>query len=300
MKISNENKSFFIGNSLLGKNEMDVKERVAAKKQFYQKKAMRVVTSAREGEQRIDDSIETVRERIRVLKGEYEEATRYIEDFHSKMAQAKEDYNIKDDSQEQQDLELMQKVYDAKKDGSIELTKEELQRFAQMEEPTEYQKLSMELYKQADYWQEKVKDIKTEMAGDTSAIREVKIERLKSQAMLKAQKAKDELLEAASKEAISMLVEDVKENIDEKAEEVQEAVEEKKEEKAEQEEQIKAAKENKTEAAEKGRENVQNLTEQAVKSEKITKDMDEEIQKFLEEEKLLEEDLKGLMVDTEI
>lgn len=304
MKITNQNKNIFLGNGLFGKQETDIRGKVAAKKQLYQKEAMHVVTSARKGEQKIDDNINTIKDRIRMLQDENDEANKFLQDINARMAQAKEDYNVADDSQEEQDLKLLQKAYDAKKPGAkTELTEEEKERLSAMGEPTEYQQLSMDLYGQADYWKEKMAENQLKIAGETSVIRNVKIERLKSQAMLNAEKAKEDLLEAASKEAMSMLIEDTKEQIDEKAEEIQEAAEEKAEKEEEQEERIEAVKENQTEAEaaiERNRENAGNLTEQAVESEDITQDIDSEIQKFLEEEKMLEEELKGLLVDTEI
>lgn len=271
MKISNQNKAVFMGASLWGKQEMDVKEKIAMKNQLYHKEAMHIVAFARKGDKRIDESVEKIRERVRILQEENEEANGFLTDIKAKMAQVKVDYNVADDSIEQQDLELMQKAYEAKKPTSgIELTDEEKERLYRMGEPTEYQKLSMELYEQADYWKEGMAKNRLEMSANTSVIRDVKRERLKSQAMVNAEKTKEELLEVASKEAISVLTEDVQEKMEEKAEEVKEAAEKKQEKKE----------------------------EQAVKNEDIKKDINAEIKKILEEEKLLEEDLKGLAVDT--
>ncbi len=304
MRISNNNKAVFMGNTLFGGEEMDIREKVAMRKQLHFKEAMHIVTSARAGEKQIDDSIDNMKERVSMLQEENDEANAILNDINAKMAEAKEAYAVGDDSQEQKDLELMQKVYDMKKHGSMnELTEEEKKRYAEMGEPTEYQKLSMELYAQADYWKGKMADNQSEMTGNTAAIRNIKIERLKSQGMLEARLAKEEIMKAASEEAIGMLVEDTKEKIDEKAEEVREAAEERKEKEEEKEEQIEAAKENKSQseaAVENIRENISNLTKQSVDSEDITRDMESEIQKLLEEEKLLEEDLKGLTVNTEI
>lgn len=304
MKISNEPKNVYMGNAFFNNGQTDIKDKIAAKKQLHFKEAMHVVTSARNGEKRVDDSIDEIKERINLLQKENDEANDFLNNIKAQMAEAREAYSVEDDSQEQKDLELMQKVYDMRKHGSMnELTEDEKIRLAEMGEPTEYQKQSMELYEQADYWKTKLSDNQTKIAANTAVIRDVKIERLKSQGMLEAQKAKEEIMEAASKEAIGMLVDDSKEKMDEKAEEIKEAAEEKKQEEEEKEERIEAAKENrsKTETVvENNRENISDMTKQAVDSEEITRDMDSEIQKLLEEEKLLEEDLKGLAVNTKI
>lgn len=302
MKIYNENRAFFIGNKFSKNQETDIRGKVAESKQLYQKKARHIVNSVRKGEEEIDKSIESVRDRIRMLEQENEEANRFLMDINARMAQAKEDYGVEDDSAEQQDLELRQKIYDAKKDPSITVTEEEMRRFAELGEPTEYQQLSMELYKQADGWKQKMADIKDELSGDNAIIRNIKIERLKSHAMVDAQKAKEELLEAASREAVHTLLEDSKEKIDAKAEEIEEAAENRKEKEEEQEERIEAVKQDKTEreAAESNRKDAQSLTEQAVGSEEVTRDIQNEIKKVLEEEKLLEEEIKGLAVNTRV
>ena len=71
--------------------------------------------------------------------------------------------------------------------------------------------------------------------SSTAVIRNVKVERLKSQAMAKAEQTKEDMMDAASKEAVSMLVDDCKQQIDDKADEVQEAAKERKEEEKEEE-----------------------------------------------------------------
>lgn len=72
--------------------------------------------------------------------------------------------------------------------------------------------------------------IRIRSARVTGVIRNVKVERLKSQVMAEAQRAKEEIMDAASQEAIGMLVDDAKQQINDKAEEVQEAAKERQEE----------------------------------------------------------------------
>lgn len=301
MKI--QNKSLFAGNSLFGKQEMDIRDRVAMKKQLYQKEAMHVVTSANKSEKRIDKNIDDMREHVRLLQEENDEANAQLNEIWQQMNQVKEDYGVEDDSQEQKDLELLEKLYDTQeKGGSVfDLSEEEQERLKNMGEMTEYQQLSMELYEQGDYYKTTIDENELKMAGETYAVRKIKIERLKSHAMVDAEKAKEELLAAASKEAMSMMVEDAKSQIDEKAEEVKKAAEDRKEKEEEEEKRIEAAKEDKTQAeavTENIRENISNMTEQVLTSDEITRDIEDEIKKIMAEEKLLEEDLKGLTVNT--
>lgn len=304
MKISNERKNMFLGNNFFQKQDMDIKENIAAKKQQRFKEAMHVMTSARNGEKKIDDSLDDIRGQIKQYQKDNDEANKFLTDIKNQMSEIKDYYQVEDDSQEQKDLELLQKQYDIMKHGSMELlSDEEQERLDNMGELTEYQKRSMELYGQADYWKTQMQDNQDKISQSTGVIRNVKVERLKSQAMAEAQRAKEEIMDAASQEAIGMLVDDAKQQIDDKAEEVQEAAKERQEEQKEEEKRVEAAKENKSEAeaaVEKNREKIADMTKQFTDSEDITRDMDSEIKKVLEEEKLLEEDLKGLTVNAKI
>ena len=304
MKIIQQNKSFFVGNSLFGNQETDIRERGAKKKALYMKEGMHIVTGAHNAEKSIDRGIEDIQERVRRLQAENDEANGHLQDINRQMEEAKKNYNIEDDSQEEQDLALLKKNYDIETHGSTTLlTDEEKQRLKDMGEMTEYQKLSMELYSQADYWKTQISDNQEQMALDGRSVRLVKIDRLRSHAIIDAQKAKDKMMEAASKEAMGMFVEDAKEKIEEKAEEVQEAAKEKEEKEKEEEERIEAAKEDR-ESAEKTteaiRENIKELTENVVEGEDLVREIDVEIKKILEEEKLLLEDLKGLNVSAKV
>ena len=220
------------------------------------------------------------------------------------MAEAKEGYGIEDGSQEEQDLALLKKNYDITTHGSTTLlSDEEKKRLEEMGELTEYQKQSMELYAQADHWKTLINDNQDEMALDGKSVRLIKVDRLRSHALIDAQKARDEIMEAASKEAMGLLVEDAKEKIEEKAQEVQEAAEEREEKEEEKEERIEAAKEDR-EAAEETteaiKENIKEVTENVVKGDDLVREIDVEIKKILEEEKLLLEDLKGLNVNESV
>ncbi len=304
MKISNERKNIFFGSDFFRNQDMDAKEKIVAKKQQRFKEAMHVVTSARNGEKKIDDSLDDIRGQIKQYQKDNDEANKFLTDINNQMSEVKDYYQVEDDSQEQKDLELLQKQYDMMKHGSMEtLTEEEQERLDNMGELTEYQKRSMELYGQADYWKTQMQDNQDKISQSTGVIRNVRVERLKSQAMAEAQRAKEEIMDAASQEAIGMLVDDAKQQIDDKAEEVQEAAKERQEEQKEEEKRVEAAKENKSEveaAVEKNREKIADMTKQFTDSEDITRDMDSEIKKVLEEEKLLEEDLKGLTVNAKI
>lgn len=303
MQISNDKKFFLMGNEPLSK-DMTLQERIENRKGLYAKQAMHLVTSADKAEKQIDKNVAEHNTRIEELLDELEKANTSVRELQNGMEQLKEEYGIEENSKEQQDLELMQKAYDARNPLSgVKLTEDEIEKLATLDEPTEYQSRAMEMYEAAAHWKEDAEGYKQEMRGEIAVIRSVKIQRLKMQGMADAQRAKEELLEAASKEAMGMLIEDAKSQIDKKAEETIEAAKEQQEKKEVQEERIEAVKENKSEiesVVEQNRERVENMTEQVVSGQDISSEMKAEIKKIIEEEKLLEEDLKGLLMDTEI
>jgi hypothetical protein len=305
MKIADQKKGLFVGNSLLGGQNLTVSERIERKKSLYRKEAGHVISTAARGEKKVDDSINRARERVQALMDDNDEANRQLNGIKNQMSEAMESYGVEADSQEQQDLELLEKAYDFQKEGHslLELSDEEQERLKNMGEMTEYQKYSMELYEQADYWKDTMQKNQNKISGETAAIRDVSIKRLESHAMADAQKTKEEILAAASKEAVGMLAEDAKSQIDEKAKEVEEKAKERQEKDEEEQERIQAAKENSAEAqetAEKTRETSREMTDIATDSSQLSKDVSGQIQKILEEEKLLEEDLKGMNVNTAI
>lgn len=296
MKVIQQNKAVFFGNTFLGNAGGDRKEQIARKKELHKKEAMNVVTTAFRTEKKMEEEGEgKLNEHIQMLQKENEGYNSFVNDLKSQMKQLQEDYGVADDSQEQKDLEILKKLYD-----QSSLTKEETERLSEMGEQTEYQKQSLELYAQADDFKTKMADNQKQISGDTKAIRSIKISKLKSKAMIEAQQAKDKMMEAASKEAVSMMIQDAQQTIDEKAEEIKEEAEKREEKNKEQEERIEAAKESKTEAeaaAENVREHIDEMTKQILDSDDITRDMDEDIKKIMEEEKLLLEDLKGITLD---
>lgn len=296
MQIVQQNKTIF-GQALSGHPQMGVKERIATTKQLYQKEAMRIVSTADRAEKSIDGIIEERKGRIRELLADNENAGKMYGGYKGRMDRAKAEYGIEDGSREEEDLKLLQKEFDSKKPGGAVLTEDEKKRLSEMGEMTEYQKQAMELYEQADYWKSRMEKNQLAIRAESSTIRSIGIERLKQHGMIDANLAKEDILKAASDEAIDIMREEAKNQIDEKAEEVREEAAKRAEKKEEQQERIEAAKEKQEEAKDAAgevRENIDGMTEQMQNGEKLEKEVEEEVKKL----KLLEEDLKGLAVNS--
>lgn len=144
--------------------------------------------------------------------------------------------------------------------------------------------------KKLQEYQRKINILEGELKAEIASIRGTKIERLKSSPMLKAQGEADKILEAASDEIMGMLWEEARDHIDEEQEKKEEQAEKIAEKKEEEEARLKESKEEREE-----QEAMMEVIRQSG-SEDVKKEIDE----LLEKLKLIEEDLKGAAVDTQL
>ena len=125
----------------------------------------------------------------------------------------------------------------------------------------------------------------------------MRIEQLKSNPMVEAEKQSEEILEAANKAIYGDLINEGKKHIEEKMEEAKEKAEKLAEKKEEEEERLekKEEREEKLEDAQ-NKETIETLNSYNDPDSQIKKELDE----ILDELKLIQEDLKGVKVDSNI
>jgi hypothetical protein len=229
----NQRKSVFAAN--LNSQLSPMEER----KKEGQKLAWKVVSDAWKGDRVVETSVEGRKEHYKQMAQLRETDSRelsYIEDDEAAVQQL---YEVSDESEEQQDLKLLMREQDVENGVDRHaLTAEEQKRLAEIHQKplTEYQERELELNDRADHFILEMADAERSMRDDTSDIRQIKQESLKSHAMVDAQKSADEIMAAAYSDMMSMAVQDAVDNIDEQMEEVQEKAEkaaEKQEEKEE-------------------------------------------------------------------
>ncbi len=304
LNVNQGRNTLFGGNLFQNGNDMTVQERIAQKRQLYVKQGTKMVKDADKTERKIDKSIDDARNQVKEtvdLLGEYQKKIGEIDD---KLAQAKEEFEVEDDSQEQKDLEILLKQQRQGSGMGEPMTKEEMQRYDEIKgQLTDYQKIALEAYKERDHYTKQVGKAEIKIQAINQAIRQIKIDRPASQVMQDAQRNKEDLMEAASKEIQGMLMEDAKDKIDEKAEEIQEAAEKREEKKEELEERLEAVKEDKEEteeAAESAAETAQEMAKQIIDSDALNTAVDEEVKKKMEELQKHLEELKGIVIDTNV
>lgn len=276
-------------------------DKILLKRKEAQKKALKVVADTWEGDRKIDTNLEERRMRIKSLREEAGAAKKEIAEVKAGMEDLRKQYGVESDSAEQKDLELILKGRESMRAGSkVSLSEDERECLAEIgtKELTEYQSRVLEMDEGADYYRKIVAENEKEIEVENAVIREIRKERLKKDPMLGAQKEAEVIEEAAGKEILGMLIEEGKEHIDEEQEEKEEKAEEAKEKKEEQEELLEKRRTEREEAEKRAEELAESMPMEELLGLDMTKsDFQTEIQNIVDKMKLVEEDIKGAMVD---
>lgn len=286
-------------------------DKVEQKKLDAREKAMKVVSDAFLAEKSIDDDLADRVGRIDSAKTEIAKAQEQLKGLDEQQARYMEQYGITPDSQEQQDLELLRKRRNSMLPGSdIILTQEEKERLVQIDESglTDYQKLSLQNDSYRAPFDKEIKEQQNIILEEQVIMREIGLERLKSHTMVDAMRQKDVQMEAANKDIIGMVLQDGRDKIDEDMEEVREEIADKKEENQEQEERIEEIQRRADEAEQVNEERHKKqesdiselVTEHILELDSVKNEVTQQVDNMLHEMKLLQEDLKGSVVDMEV
>lgn len=312
-KSNGKNGAIYSGNL----NLMD--DKIAQKRAQARKQAVKLVTDQFARDSKISDDIKNRYERIRALQKEMGAVSDEINDISAAQEKLKETYGITENSREQKDLELLQKSKNGEALNEEEaerlkdirlleknrrgepLTPDERERMKNIEPLTEYQRRMLDYEDEKKMLGLKKEELTKGIMNESNAIRSIKDSLLKVseyKGMGGALDKADDIMEAAAQEIIGMLVEEGKEAVDEKLEEAVREAEKEAEEKKEQEEKLEQIKEEKEQYAPEGvskdtQETVGKLPELESEQSKI----ETELKKILDEQALLEEDMKGIVVN---
>ena len=279
-------------------NQIDAK-RLRARKQ-----AMKLISDAWKSADKTDKNIEDMKlDKLNKLD-EITELKNKVSDLENEKEAYRVDYGVDKDSQEQKDLELLEK-YQNNRYGSAEDTfSKELDRLKELQNTplTEYQEKVLKLNSSQIHFKDEIGQKELKIACTTASIALAEIDRDKSQEMLKAQDSADQIIGAVEGEVKNLLVAEGKDNIDDKAEgnkekadeaekkqeEQQEKIDEKRKERKEQEEIIEGqAEADKLEMNANIRSNdVDHVTE-----------AQKQIVRIMKDNKMLNEDIKGIDID---
>ncbi|MDE7270792.1 MAG: hypothetical protein K2N81_10020, partial [Acetatifactor sp.] len=226
-----------------------------------QKEAMKVVGDVFAGEREMDEDMETRRNHVKELK--------------------------------QEKLQLMEEK------GDLETHKEELAKAFENGElgQEDYEEELSQLREAEKEWNKRYAENDKLAMQENAIIRSTRLERLKKDPMVKAQKEAEDILQAARDDIVGMAVDAGKDHIDEEAEKRQEQAEKIKEEREEKEELIEKQKEKREEEEEL----LEKLPLQEMLTlDKLQSDVQQEVQDIINKMKLVAEDIKGAAVDQSV
>lgn len=308
--------------SVFGGNLNTATDPIAQKRKEAQQKAWNVVQNAWDNDKSVDESIESRRAHQFDMEQRKKEALDGLSDINTDRDVLRKMYEVDGDSQEQKDLEILEKKQD--QDNGLEIewwTDEELKRYEEIKDQprTEYQERMLQLNDQSSQFRLAIEDADKQIMDDTANISAIQKERLKHHPMIDATKQADAIKEAANKEIIGMLMDQVKDHIDETMEETKEKADEAMEKKEEREEKLEELKELRAmqeaiiegtkeaveEAKAEQRKNDQpdiEITDMVdiARGSSKTGDVQQSLDDIKNSMKVLEADLKGIKVDEEV
>ena len=295
-----ERKTFFAGNANISANE----SLITAKRKQAQRQAMKLVNDAWEKDNKKADSIKNMEDKISANKESIKETNSKLKDLEERKESLREEYGIAGDSDEQKDLLLLEKYQDRKNGLKTDpFTKEEISRLKELQNipRTEYQNKVLEVNEiSADLKMDIVKK-SNENIGLGESILEANTDLTASQNMQNAKLASDKIMEALSDEIKSLILNEAKEHIEEKMAEEKEKAEKLEEEKDEKEEKLEETKEKRKEQEALIEADIEaSRLEQKIKVEgdySGNDSLQKDIKKIIQDNNLLDDDLKGIKID---
>ena len=277
---------------------------VAKRREEARRQAWKVVENAWKNDRSVDDTIQSHRDSYAELENRKKGALAAIDETNQQKEALREQCGVDADSQEQQDLLLLEKEQDYK-NGVLDegLTDEEYDRLAEIHKKplTGYQKQALELNNYAAGHKREIRRADYGMTAEKQNVSRIKLERLKTHAMVDAQGAADDIMDAANDEKMDEAKEKADEAMKEK-EKREEKLDEMKLERAIERAMIEGTDEAVEEAERIKRQNDSpdiQMTDMVdlADSADLKKSVDQNLGDIKSSMKVLEADLKGIKVD---
>ncbi len=291
-------KTIFAGNM---QGDFSLQDRIQQRIERAQKRAQKVFNDAWNGDRKMDEEIGRSRDKISELKQDNKELTAEIGELARQTEELMEGYQVKADSTQQKELELLKKENASKYSiyGEIKLTKEEREQIAKIRERglSEYQTRVMALDDRAWETRAIIFGNDGKIMQEDAVIQGIHMERAKVHPIADARDRAEDIMNSARDDVIGMVIQDSKDHLDEeqeKREEESEKIEEKKEE---------------MEELLDKREEKEEEMEELIKDMPINENMDQnqvvaemkrQIEGILSEMNVAIEDIKGAQIDKSI
>ena len=198
------------------------------KKTQAKKEAMKLIRDAFEGDQKISDSFNEKKRHLEELIQSKGEADKIIKDIESERKALREEYGLSEDSQEEQELKILEKEFRSGLPGSeISLSYEEKKALDEIKQRglTEYQSRSMEMLDYEKNYIVKSYSNAFKIQDENRSLGMMEREMLKNTSMIDAQKQAKKVEEELNEQVVSIVVDEAKDNIDSEVEEKKEEAE---------------------------------------------------------------------------
>lgn len=298
-----DRKSIYLGNL----TQNNPQEQVSEKYALAQKRAIKKILNQLEDDVKMDDEMSVEAANVEQLQHDIEQYRDDLNAVQARRENLKETYNVDPDSQEQKDLELMQKAEMWKKDPfnpEYALTEEEKEHLASITEKTMYQEDMLLCDQEEQQYKDRIELAQRRIEESKATVYATEKALLKVHPMVDAVQDADKIMKAANKERIGSLYQEGVDQIEEKNAETQTEMAENKEKALEEkiEREKMEAEEKKREEAEQEMENsILSVTMQAMSYGQQTGEaVQAEIKNLIQDQVLLDVDLKGLRVNEQI
>lgn len=261
-----------------GETNINFVDQIGQKKADAQKQALKRILEVFNSDLEIDQAIKDSAKRKEDLSDQIAQYDAEIEKLNQTQQDLKEEYGITDDSEEEQNLNLLRKSLS----NPLEITEEDMTQLEQMGQITEYQKASLENDAAISVWQDLKEDALQTQKDESGNIQAIKLARLKSDPMVGAQKEAQAIMDSATESIVALIYEKAREHLEEifggTAKENEEGTEEVQEETTEDQEKV----------------DVDKIMEDKTAAQK---NILERFKNFIKSQSILEEDVLGIKVD---
>lgn len=293
--------TIYVGDLLQNQNPISEKFALA------QKSAIKKILDQFEEDLKVDEGMAECSSHVEELRKSVCDALSDIKNVDERRSELMERYEIDPNSQEQKDLELLQKANAGNKDpfnDAYKLTEEEKQRLAEMPPITSYQEEMLECDKEEEKYLNTIRQNRKDIKIDNATIQATKKALLKVHPMLDAKKEAEEIMENAVKEQIGSLFQEGVDKIDADAAKVQEEILENQEQALEekiQREKLKKEEADREEATQELQDTVFTATMQDMThSQQAMETLQSNIKSLIQDQVALDVDMKGLRVDKQV
>lgn len=280
-------------------------ELVEEKRKKARSMAVQLIMDAFENDKKIDDDLAEKSSHAKKLLAENEEAQSKIADIEQEKKNTNELYGVDEGSKEWEQLKLLRKGREALTNPKVRLTEEERAEYRRLNADglSDYHKTMLQLDDNEKIYRDSIEENNLDIIGDYAYIRGMNIERLKTHEMYDAKKQGEKIMEAASEEIKGMLVQEAVDKVDGDMQEEKEEALEKKEEQKELEERIEKARGE--EHREDDNEEIYELDSilndvREMNSQSAAKEAGKSMGLIAAELNLAAEDVKGLIVDSQV